>query len=248
MDENSRCRAREHNRVSFRGYLDGTQVEVGRAHRLSLDAGCHFSVRLKSEPVKVYASKPDRSIIMYSRNDPLFLKPALLVLALVAIGPQAIDAQENRSSTVRLLRLDGSLSTDLPVKIDSKANSQEFGFSLLSVRLEADEMGFLTRLRSVLTMANSAQRRVIEMEWQLDIYDEALNSLSQRLLQSDKVNIYPGETAAASAKVGAVLPDRMVVLFQLVRVSFADGPAWSSPEVCSLGKDLRTISCKSKQN
>ena len=183
----------------------------------------------------------------YSRNDPLFLKPALLVLALVAIGPEANDAQENRSSTVRLLQLDGSLSSDLPVKFGSDVKLQEFGLSLLSVRLEADDIGFLTRLRSVLSIDNSAtKRRILELEWQLDIYDEALGSLSQRVVQSDKVNIYPGETGAASAKVGAVLPDRMVVLFQLVRVSFADGPAWSSPEVCSLGKDLRTISCKSK--
>lgn len=182
-------------------------------------------------------------------TDSPFLKSALLVLAIVAIGPQAIDAQENRSSVVRLFRLDGSFSTDLPVKIDSEGNSQEFEFSLLGARLESDQMGFLTRLRTVLTIANSASnRRITEMEWRLDVYDEALRTLSQRVLQSDKVKIYPGETAAASAKFGAVLPDRMVVLFQLVRVSFADGPAWSPTQVCSLGKDLRTISCKSKEN
>ena len=184
-----------------------------------------------------------------SRIDSLFLKSALLVLVLAANGPQAINAQENRSSAVRLFRLDGSFSTDLPAKFDSEAKLQELGFSLLGARLETDQMGFLTRLRSVLTIANSAaNRRIIEMEWQLDIYDEALGSVSQRVLQSDKVNIYPGETAAASVKFGAVLPDRMVVLFQLVRVSFADGPAWSSSQLCSLGKDLRTISCKSKEN
>lgn len=184
-----------------------------------------------------------------SRTNSVFLKPALLVLALAATGPQAIDAQENRSSTVRLFRLDGSFSADLPVKIDSEAKSQEIGFSLLGARLEADQMSFLTRLRSVLTIANrDANQRIIEMEWRLDIYDEALRSLSQRVLQSDKVKIYPGETAAASAKFGAVLPDRMVILFQLVRVSFADGPAWSSPRLCSLGEDLRTISCKSREN
>lgn len=184
-----------------------------------------------------------------SRTNSVFLKPVLLVLAFAATGPRAIDAQENRSSTVRLFRLDGSFSADLPVKIDSEAKSQEIGFSLLSARLEADQMSFLTRVRSVLTVANrDANQRIIEMEWRLDIYDEALRTLSQRVLQSDKVKIYPGETASASANFGAVLPDRMVILFQLVRVSFADGPAWSSPRLCSLGGDLRTISCKSREN
>src|SRR6185436_15284865 len=98
-----------------------------------------------------------------SRTNSVFLKPVLLVLAFAATGPRAIDAQENRSSTVRLFRLDGSFSADLPVKIDSEAKSQEIGFSLLSARLEADQMSFLTRVRSELTIANrDANQRIIE--------------------------------------------------------------------------------------
>jgi hypothetical protein len=99
----------------------------------------------------------------------------------------------------------------------------------------------------VLTIANSdAKRRITEVEWRLDVYDEALRSLSQRVLQTDKVNIYAGESAVASAKFGAVLPDRMIVLLQIIKVSFDGGSAWSPTEQCSLGEDLRTISCKSK--
>lgn len=186
-------------------------------------------------------------MVMYNSAKSGFLKQALLVLLLPAMGMRTTYAQENPPNVVRLFRLDGSLSTELPVKINSEGKSEDFGFALRSARLEADNMSFLTRLRSVLTIVNSdAKRRITEVEWRLDVYDEGLRSLSQRVLQADKVSIYPGETAGASAKFGAVLPDRMIVLVQLVKVAFADGSTWSSAEECSLGEDLRSVSCRSK--
>ncbi len=185
-------------------------------------------------------------MMMYNSARSGFLKQALLVLLLAATGMKTTYAQEDHRSVVRLFRLDESFSTELPVKISSEGKS-DVGFTLRDARLEADSTGFLTRLRSVLTVANSdSARRITEVEWRLDVYDEALHSLSQRVLQTDKVNIYAGETGVASAKFGAVLPDRMVVLLQLIRVSFADGSAWLPTEQCSLGEDLRTVSCKSK--
>jgi hypothetical protein len=188
-----------------------------------------------------------RLILSYTIAESGFPKHALLVLLLVATSVQTTGAQENRSSVVRLFKLDGTFGTELPAKINSADKSEDYGFTLRSARLEADNMSVLTRLRSVLTIANSdARRRITEVEWRLDVYDEALHSLSQRVLQTDKVNIYAGESAVASAKFGAVLPDRMVVLLQLSRVAFVDGSAWSPTEQCSLGEDLRTISCKSK--
>ena len=176
-----------------------------------------------------------------------FLKQALLVLLLAAACLKTTYAQEDHRNVVHLFRLDGSFSTELPVKISPEEKTEGFGFTLRNARLEADNMSFLTRLRSVLTIANvGATRRITEVEWRLDVYDETLHSLSQRVLQADKVNIYAGETGVASAKFGAVLPDRMTILLQLIRVSFDDGSAWSPTEECSLGEDLRTISCKSK--
>ena len=184
---------------------------------------------------------------MYSGANSRFPKTALLVLLVAAMVIKTTYAQETRGNFVRLFRLDGSFGTELPVKISSEEKSEDYGFTLRDARLEADSMGFLTRLRSVVTVANSnSARRITEVEWRLDVYDEALRSLSQRVLQTDKVNIYAGETGVASAKFGAVLPDRMVVLLQLSRVVFADGSGWSPTEQCSLGEDLRTISCKSK--
>jgi hypothetical protein len=186
-------------------------------------------------------------MVMYNSANSGFLKQALLVLLLAATGLKTTYAQENHANVVRLFRLDGSFSTELPGKIDSEGKLEDVGFTLRSARLEADNMSVLTRLRSVLTISNVvATRRITEVEWRLDVYDEALRSLSQRVPQTDKVNIYAGETGVASAKFGAVLPDRMVVLLQLSRVVFADGSAWSPTEQCSLGEDLRTISCKSK--
>ena len=188
-----------------------------------------------------------RLTVSFSIAESGFPKQALLVLLLVATSVHTTGAQEPRSSVVRLFKLDASLGTDLPAKTNSADTSEDYGFTLRSARLEADNMSVLTRLRSVLTIANSdATRRITEVVWRLDVYDEALRSLSQRVLQTDKVNIYAGETAVASAKFGAVLPDRMVVLLQLIGVAFADGSAWSPTEQCSLGEDLRTISCKSK--
>ncbi len=188
-----------------------------------------------------------RLIVSYSIARSGLPKQALLVLLLVATSVHTTGAQESRSSVVRLFKLDGSFGTELPAKTNSADKSEGFGFTLRSARLEAESMGFLTRLRSVLTVANSDNaRRITEVEWRLDVYDEALRSLSQRVLQTDKVSIYAGETGVASAKFGAVLPDRMVVLLQIIRVSFVDGSAWSPTEQCSLGEDLRTVSCKSK--
>jgi len=185
--------------------------------------------------------------VSYSIAEAGFPKQALLVLLLVATSVHTTGAQENRSSVVRLFKLGGTFGTELPAKISSADKSGGYGFTLRDARLEADNMGFRTRLRSVLTVANSdSARRITEVEWRLDVYDEALRSLSQRVLQTDKVNIYAGETGVASAKFGAVLPDRMVVLLQLSRVVFADGSAWSPTEQCSLAEELRTISCESK--
>jgi hypothetical protein len=174
-----------------------------------------------------------------------FLRQFSLGFLLVTTVLNTITGQENRSSLVRLFRLEGSFGAELAVKIDSDDRSETSGFTLRGARLEADSMGFLTRLRSVVTLANrDTTRNITEVEWRLDVYDEALRSLSQRVLQSEKVNIYPGETANAATRFGAVLPDRMVVLLQLVSVSFADGSAWSTRVDCSLGEDLRTVSCK----
>ncbi|MFY9569863.1 MAG: hypothetical protein WAV20_00515 [Blastocatellia bacterium] len=169
--------------------------------------------------------------------------PALTLVAVLSGQPSYGEDQCKR--VVRLFRQDRTFSTELPAKIDSNGNSENCRFTLRSARLEADSMGFLTRLRSVLTITNNdATRRITEVQWRLDVFDEALNSLSQRVLQEDKVNIYTGETAAASARFGAVLPDRMIVLFQLTRVSFDDGSKWSPTEECSPGKNLQSVSCK----
>lgn len=175
------------------------------------------------------------------------LKPGLLAIIFAATTFQITDARQNRSSHVRLLRLEGSSSSELPASINSPDNSETPGFTLVEAKLDNDSAGFLARLRAVLTIhVADTGLRITEVGWQLDIYDEALGSLSHRLLQTEKVNIYPGETIKASAKLGAILPDRMIVLLQLVRVSFADGSVWSPRVDCSLGDDLRTVSCRSK--
>ena len=171
----------------------------------------------------------------------------LMLIVLAATAEQAPGAQVQGSSLVRLFKLDGTFSEELSAKIRSDDKSKNPGFTLTSARLEAENMGSLTRLRAMLTIANSdAEQRITEVEWRLDVYDASLRSVSARVLQSDKINIYAGETAAASAKFGAVLPDRMIVLLQLTRVSFADGSTWSASEECSLGVDLTSVSCKSK--
>src|ERR1700752_4477881 len=124
------------------------------------------------------------------------LRTTLLAVFVTSSTSPTIIAQQSPSGTVRLFRLAGSFGTELPVKINSEDNSETFGIRLRDASLEADSVGFLTRLRSVLELDNrDAARRITEVEWRLDVYDEALRSLSQRVLQSEKVNIYPGESA-----------------------------------------------------
>src|SRR6266702_4745416 len=105
-----------------------------------------------------------RLTVSYSSAESGFPKQALLVLLLVATSIHRTGAQESRSSFVRLFKLDGSFGTELPAKINSADNSEDYGFTLRSARLEADNMSFLTRLRSVLTIANrDAKRRITEV-------------------------------------------------------------------------------------
>lgn len=185
--------------------------------------------------------------VMYNSARSEIVTQVFLIFLFSATGMTIANSQESKPKLVRLFRLDGTFSTELPAKIDSQGKSEDSGFTLRSARLEADSASFLTRLRSVLTITNEdSKRRITEVAWQLDVYDEALRSLSQHMLQTDKLSIYAGETRNASANFGAVLPDRMVVLLQLIRVSFDDGSTWSPKKECSLEKDLRTVSCNSK--
>jgi hypothetical protein len=171
----------------------------------------------------------------------------ILIGVVGLMAPATASAQTDQSHFVRLFKLEGTFSEERSAKISSDDKSKSPGFALTDARLEADSAGFLTRLRALLTIVNpDASRRITEVEWRLDVFDESLRSVSARVIQTDKVSIYGGETGVASARFGAVLPDKMMVLLQLIRVSFADGPAWSSPEECSLGDDLRSVSCKSK--
>jgi hypothetical protein len=171
----------------------------------------------------------------------------LLAVSIVLTSLGTTSAQDGHSNLVWLFQLEGSFGAELPAKIDSGHTPESPGFTPRGVRLEAESIGFLTRLRSVVTLANATvNRRITEVEWRLDVHDQGLRALNLRVHQSEKVSIYPGESAAASSKFGAVLPDRMIVLVQLVRVSFADGSKWTASAECMLGEDLRTVSCKSK--
>lgn len=156
-------------------------------------------------------------------------------------------AQSKRSKLVWLFRLEGTFGAELPVKITPEEKGEGAGFTLAGVTLEADQRIALTRVRSSLTLANDeSARKITEAEWRLDIYDGSLRTMSNRVLQSEKVKIYAGETGKASANFGAVLPDRMVVLLQLTRVSFDDGTSWLAAFQCTLEGDLQTVSCKSR--
>lgn len=163
------------------------------------------------------------------------------------IRKAAKQTDAKQSGIVRLFKLEGTFGEDLPVKRESEPKSTNPGFNLTGARLEADRFGFGTRLRSILTIGNGEdQPRITEVEWRLDLHDSSLGNRAVRVVQSEKINIYPGETGMVSQKFGAVLPDRMVVLLQLSRVSFADGSAWLAEEECELREDLRTVSCKSR--
>lgn len=187
--------------------------------------------------------------VSFARDLPSRLEPPHReVLRKVAKARQdANQTSPDGRNFVRLFKLEGTFGEEIPVKNRSIEKSKDCGFVLTRARLEADNFGFSTRLRSILTITNSdVKRRITEVEWRIDIYDAALGPVGPPVLQSEKINIYAGETAATSGKFGAVLPDRMVVLLQLSRVSFDDGSEWSASEECSLEEDLRTISCKSK--
>ena len=212
-------------------------VGCGTPDVVALQPGQHSSVRIP--PVREEAQRR-------ANKSACLACDAILVLLLVSSGwPLSAHGQANRS-TIRLFRLSGSFGSELPAKITTQIDFENPEFTLTAASLDADNIGFVTRLRSVLTVSNGDKRRITEIEWRIDIYDEALRSRSQSVLQSDKVNVYPGETARASAKFGAAIPDRAIVLLQLARVTFADGSLWSPAAECSLAEDLRTISCKSK--
>jgi hypothetical protein len=162
---------------------------------------------------------------------------------------QSVASQNTQSEApiFRLFRLDGTFSEELTPKSKSISKPSSPRFSLVSARLENDGMGAVARIRTTLTISNEdSTLRITEVEWRLDIFDASIGNASNRIIQSEKINIYSGETANVSARFGGILPDRMVILMQLVRVSFAEGPSWSAPGECSLENDLRTVLCESK--
>ena len=146
----------------------------------------------------------------------------------------------------RLFKLEGTYSEELSANPKSSNKQNPPGFSVVSARLENDGMGALAKLRSTLTVANEDSRRITEVEWRLDIFDASIGNASNSVVQSEKKNIYPGETANVSARFGAVLPDRMVILLQVTRVAFVEGPSWSPSKECSLESDLKTVTCESR--
>jgi len=155
-------------------------------------------------------------------------------------------AQTENSALFRLFKLEGTYSEELSANPKSPNKQNAPGFSLVSARLENDGMGALAKLRSTLTIANEDSRRITEVEWRLDIFDSSIGNANKSVLQSEKKNIYSGETANLSSRFGAVLPDRMVILLQVTRVSFVEGPSWSPSKECSLESDLRTVSCEAR--
>lgn len=156
------------------------------------------------------------------------------------------NAQTENSPIFRLFRLEGTYSEELAASPKSPNKQNSSGFSLVSARLENDGIGALAKVRSTLTIANEGNRRITEVEWQLDIFDASIGNASNSVAQSEKKNIYSGETANVSARFGAVLPDRMVILLQITRISFVEGPPWSPSKECSLEPDLKTVTCESK--
>ena len=154
------------------------------------------------------------------------------------------NSQSENSPIFRLFKLEGTYSEKLST--NPKSSNKPPGFSVVSARLENDGMGALAKVRSTLNIANEDSRRITEVEWRLDIFDASIGNASNNVVQSEKKNIYPGETANVSARFGAVLPDRMIILLQVTRVAFVEGPAWSPSKECSLEPDLKTVTCESR--
>jgi len=147
----------------------------------------------------------------------------------------------------RLFRLEGSSGQEVAAKAKSVDKQSSPGFSLVGARLENDGMGALARIRTTLTIANQdSTRRITEVEWRLDVFDVSVGNSATTVVQSEKINIYSGETANVSARFGAVLPDRMVILLQVTRVAFAEGLSWLPSKECSLEPDLKTVTCESR--
>jgi len=156
------------------------------------------------------------------------------------------NAQAENAPIFRLFKLEGTYSEEFAANSKSPTKQNALGFSVVSARLENDGMGALARLRSTLTIANEGSSRITEVEWRLDIFDASIGNASRSVVQSEKKNIYSGETANVSARIGAVLPDRMVILLQVTRVTFVEGLSWSPSKECSLESDLRTVTCEPK--
>ena len=120
----------------------------------------------------------------------------------IPFRPAAIlqNSQIENPPIFRLYKLEGTYSEELSTNPKSSNKQNPPGFSVVSARLENDGMGALAKLRSTLTIVNEASRRITEVEWLLDIFDASIGNASNSVAQSEKKNIYPGETANVSAR------------------------------------------------
>ncbi|HXG92270.1 MAG TPA: hypothetical protein VNN73_07865 [Blastocatellia bacterium] len=168
-----------------------------------------------------------------------------LFIMMVALA-QSSSAQQNLSDIARLVRLEGSFGTEIPAKADLPAEPIEPLIALGAVRIEADSMGFHTRLWPSVEIVNKdAARTITEVLLRLDIYDEELRVLSRSIPLSEKVKAEPKASASMSVRFAAILPDRMLILIQIASIKFADGSAWRPPVECSLAEDFKSLTCKS---
>jgi len=157
---------------------------------------------------------------------------------------QSPPAQGRDYGFLRLIRLDGAFGKEMAGGPSTQGEQARAVVTLGDVKVEAEPLGFHTRLRFALTIANATDRKMTEIEWRLDIYDEDLRILSRRYFFSDRLEIEPNASAKTSIKFAAVLPDRMILLVHLTNAKFKDGSSWRPPADCSLLEDMKRLKCQ----
>jgi hypothetical protein len=112
--------------------------------------------------------------------------------------------------------------------------------------------GSLQRLISRLTVRNlDSSRMVKSTEWRVDIYDSISGNRTDRLFLSSEVEVMPGQVSKMDSPIindverdKRILPEKAIVLIQLLKVTFQDASIFKPDSVCEASAALNLLDCK----
>jgi hypothetical protein len=178
------------------------------------------------------------------------MKMLVLLLSGVILMTTATATTQEQSATIatmlKVTKMGGAL--DLTANdVINRAQSAGSPVSIVKLNMlpytQRSTFGWLARLE----VQNIDTRKIISaVDIQVDVFDSTRRTHVDKLFLSGEASIKPSKKGSVRAEFTATLPTENVVLFQITKVTYADGSTWSPSVECKATDDLKAIECKAK--